>query len=90
MSTKCHKYTYSLYFLIRLNTYMHACMLKYMLLYCFTPAVDVPSQQQLPLYNTHFATTPSLQHTQGILYFKGPEKEFVLSVEGHLQQSITV
>ena len=40
-------------------------MLKYMLLWCFTPAVDIPSQQQLPLYNTHFAGLPQMLLKRG-------------------------
>jgi len=45
-------------------------MLKYILLWCFTPAVDIPSQQQLPLYNTHFAGLPQMLLKRGntVLY----------------------
>jgi len=40
-------------------------MLKYMPDWCFTSTVDIPSQQQLPLYNTHFVSLPQMLLKRG-------------------------
>ena len=45
-----------------LNTQIHV---KIYPLWCFTPAVDIPSQQQLPLYNTHFVGLPQMLLKRG-------------------------
>jgi len=57
-------------------------MLKYMLLWCFTPALDIYSQQQLPLYNTHFASLPQMLLKRGntvLLFSWQPGHNFTLT-----------